>query len=135
MLKKIHALGFGLKILSPFLFSSLAIANGSCEVIANDGAGVYAYCSHDITLEEMSDFAAETRDKYMNQQLNQVHIFIFDNKFKTPRTGNEFWSMPGDEVEQHQIGILNVNRNTGYSDYYCRKYNEMLLVSCESFLK
>jgi hypothetical protein len=126
---------FNLSILSAVFFSNLAVAGEQCEVIANQAAAVYAYCPAETSPDKMSEFAAATRDKYMNQKLNQVHVYLFDSKNRTPKTSNAFFKMSDKDVEKHQIGILDVNKNTGHKQYLCRKSKGKKLENCESFLK
>lgn len=115
--------------------SSHSWAETKCEVVANQAAAVYAFCPPDAAPEKMADAVALWRDKYFNKKLNQIHIYFFNNKNKTPKTGNAFFKMSDADVGKYQTGIYDLNKNTGHTSFLCRKPNNKKMDKCESFIK
>jgi hypothetical protein len=110
-------------------------SSGGCEFVAIDAAAVYSYCDLTAPPEKIAESAVQLGQKYFNKKMNQVHVFLFNNKNKTPRTGMQFAKMSDSDVEKHQVGIYNLNKNSGYSQFLCKKPKGKSLEKCDSYLK
>lgn len=123
-----------LKIFSTFAFL-LAIPNAAsakpmCEEVANQAAAVFAYCSQNTSAEQLAEFISVTKVKYMHPTMNQVHIYIFDNKKKTPTSMKAFTRMSERDVKKHQFAVFSENKNTDFKSFYCRKAPGKALQDC-----
>ena len=121
--------------LTIILLSFAAGAAKNCELIASEAASVYAYCPPETTPQQMAASAVSMGNKHFNQRQNQIHIYFFSNKKKTPKTGSGFAKMSDADVDRYQTGIYDDNRNTNYLAFVCRKEHGKKLEKCESFLK
>ncbi len=92
-----------------------------CEVKGTPGSVVYAYCPKFLHPEEIANAVLEFSKTHFNNQTNQIHVHIFNDKKITPATSQEFNKMSDANLEKTHVAVYDLNKNTGYNEYQCKK--------------
>lgn len=108
-------------------------ADLNCEKIWSGGATVYVYCPKSFTYDELAKKAAAYSALYFNNQMNQVHLYFFNNKKLAPKNSAQFSKISDKVFFKIQTGIYDKNSNSGHESFQCQDNGK--LYDCTSRLK
>ena len=117
------------------LVNGTAFAESTCEVVGRSGAVVIAYCPKSMKIEDVTTVVKSYGELHFNKQLNQVHVYVFNNKKITPKNASEMMKMSERSVDEHQIATFSLNKNSNYFEYWCKRTNAKKIEDCKDLYK